>query len=289
MLRTKPAGFTLIEVIMVIVIIGIISTSIAMFIRLPVQGAVDTSRRAAMVDTADLALQRLQREIRTALPNSVRVFTSGAGTSYIEFLPTLAGGRYCAEPNAGGVCSSAAGSASNALDFTSATETSFEIIGPLVAPASFNASGASVAVYNLGIPGADAYNSDNTSPLSGSGISGTTAKTVTFSAKLFPLESPGKRFHIIGSPVSYVCSAGSSGNNGTGSLVRYSGYAKQAAQPTSFAGASQALLATTVSACSIDYTQAVIARDGLLSIRLQIKQAGDTVSLSHAIQIPNTP
>lgn len=280
-----PAGFTLIEAIIVIVITGILFTGVALFIRLPVSGAVDTARRAGMVDIADTALQRLRREIRTALPNSVRVTTSG-GTAYIEFLPSVAGGRYCAEPDNGGVCSSAAGSANNALDFT-ATDTSFEVIGPLTAGSSFSATGTSVAVYNLGIPGADAYNSDTTSAISS--VTGTTVRTVNFAAKQFPFASPSNRFHIIGAPVTYACSAGLSGNSGTGTLTRYTGYAKQATQPTAFAGASQAMLANTLSACSIDYTQAVINRDGLLSIRMQIQQNGDFVSLTHAIQINNTP
>lgn len=289
MRQTKPLrptlGFTLIEAIVVIVITGIIFTSVAMFLRVPIAGAVDTARRAALVDIADTSLRRMSREIHTALPNSVRVTTDPTHT-YIEFLPIVAGGRYCSEPDSGGVCSTAAGSTYNPLDFSTA-ESSFEVIGPLVTAPSFNATGTSVAIYNLGIPGADAYNGDNTVGVGS--ITGTTTKTVNFSsARQFPFASPAKRFHIISSPVSYVCSPSTSGSDGTGTLIRYTGYAIQATQPTSFS-VTGTKLATRVASCSIDYTQAVIARDGLLSILLTLKQQGESISLTHEIQIHNAP
>nr|MBP9219285.1 type II secretion system protein [Sterolibacterium sp.] len=47
------AGFTLIEMIVAIVLLGIISVMVATFIRSPVLGYVDTVRRAELTDTAD--------------------------------------------------------------------------------------------------------------------------------------------------------------------------------------------------------------------------------------------
>lgn len=268
---------------MVIVITGILFASISMFMRLPMEGAAATARRAALVDIADTALQRLRRDLRTALPNSVRV--NAAGT-LVEFLPTLAGGRYCYEPDSGGTCSNAAGSSSNALDFYQ-SDSSFEVIGPLVKSPSFSASGAYLAIYNLGISGADAWNLDTMSPISS--VSSGSPTVISFSAKQFPLESPGRRFQIVAPPVSYACSSGSSGSTGTGSLLRYSGYALQAAQPTTFGGIPARTLATTLSSCTFNYTPAAIDRDGLLTLTLQIQQQGETVSLTHEIQISNTP
>lgn len=276
-------GFTLVEAVLVIVITGILFASIALFIRLPVQGASDTVRRAALVDAADTALQRLRRDLRAALPNSVRV--NAAGT-HLEFLPVVAGGRYCAEPDSGGTCSAVAGSSNDALDFWQA-DSSFEVVGPLVRNASFSASNTWLAVYNLGIPGADAWSLETMSPVSS--ISAGSPTIVNFNAHQFPFDSPGKRFHIVGAPVSYVCSSGSNAGNGTGTLLRYTGYALQSTQPTSFAGVSGRRLAGSLAGCTFDFAPAAVERDGLLTMTLQLRQQGETVSLTHAIQIHNTP
>ena len=42
----RPRGFTLVEMIIVIVITGIIGGIVAIFLRAPVQGYVDSARRA---------------------------------------------------------------------------------------------------------------------------------------------------------------------------------------------------------------------------------------------------
>ena len=61
--------------------------------------------RASLVDAADLALQRMSREVRLALPNSVRIRSgtstgletcaAGGGTvCAVEILRTADGGQY---------------------------------------------------------------------------------------------------------------------------------------------------------------------------------------------------
>ncbi len=66
-------GFTLIEMIVVIVITGIIAGVVAVFLKAPVQGYIDSARRAELTDIADTAIRRMARDVRTAVPNSVRV------------------------------------------------------------------------------------------------------------------------------------------------------------------------------------------------------------------------
>src|SRR5699024_3808677 len=84
-------GLTLIEAIIVMVITGIIAAVVAVFIRAPVQGYVDSVQRAELSDVADTALRRMTRDLRRALPNSVRISTDGQA---VEFLLTKSGGRY---------------------------------------------------------------------------------------------------------------------------------------------------------------------------------------------------
>ena len=51
---------------------------VAVFISRPMQGIIDTTRRAGLADAADTALRRMSRDIHRALPNSVRVTQSGS-------------------------------------------------------------------------------------------------------------------------------------------------------------------------------------------------------------------
>ncbi|NMM37559.1 MAG: type II secretion system protein [Glaciimonas sp.] len=261
----RQRGFTLIEAIMVITITGILAGVVAIFIRTPVQSYFDVERRAEMTDTVDTALRRIGRDVRLALPNSVRVTKVGT-VSYLEFLQTSDGGRYRAD------------GPGDILDFT-ATDTTFDVLGPPVAMVA----GAQnlLVVYNLGIPGADAYQGDNTSPITA--IDAAT-HIVTINAKQFPLSSPGNRFQIISSPVTYAC------DPGTGNLTRFWNYPIQGAQPTAFAGTPQALLATNVAGCTFTYDQLVInQRTSVVSIWLQLSQGSENVNLYHEVHVSNVP
>src|SRR5690349_19041624 len=73
-------GVTLIEMIVVILITGIIGSMVVVFMRRPVDGYLDTARRAELSDIADTALRRISRDLRRALPNSVRVTSVGNAT-----------------------------------------------------------------------------------------------------------------------------------------------------------------------------------------------------------------
>src|SRR2546422_10495664 len=97
--RRRLRGVTLIEMIIAMVITGIV-VAMSIFFANPLQQAVDTTTRAELADIADNALQRIGRDVRLALPNSVR--TNG---TVIEFIPLRTGGRYRAEPL--GACATA--------------------------------------------------------------------------------------------------------------------------------------------------------------------------------------
>ena len=52
---------------------GILAVVLSMMLSGPMRAYVDTGRRAALVDLGETALARMTREIRLALPNSIRV------------------------------------------------------------------------------------------------------------------------------------------------------------------------------------------------------------------------
>ncbi|HXF17906.1 MAG TPA: type II secretion system protein [Burkholderiales bacterium] len=255
--RGAIRGFTLTEAIMVIVITGILASMVAVFIQKPVQGFFDTTRRAALVDAADTILRRLSRDVREALPNSVRV---SAGTA-LEFLHVRSAGRY-REQGPGDV-----------LDFGT-NDTSFAVLGPTVNVQS----GDSIVVYNLGVAGANAYQGTNISlavaPFGASLIN------VAIAGFAFPFSSSAKRFQVVDTPVSYICS-------GT-QMRRYSGYAIVSAQPVP-PGGTGSLIASQLSGCSFAYATGASEREALVTVSLALTDTGETVSLIYQIHVNNAP
>lgn len=278
-------GFTLVELIMVIVLMGVIGGMVSVFMKSPIDAYFDSARRAALTDVADTVVRRMARDVRKALPNSIR----SAGSQCVEFIPTRIGGRYRAEP----------GGAGDVLDFTLA-DGSFNMLGRNAdLPVDQRiAVGDVVAVYNLGIAGADAYAGDNTTAVTGaSGEAGTPVESVIeIAAKKFPLESPNRRFHVIPGDeqvVRYVC-VGATGINaqgdGTGVLYRQVltlPLTESASCPATVTGA--AVLAARVSACSFNYSGPDLQRNALLSMTISLTERNETVNLLHEVHVSNTP
>lgn len=90
----KSKGFTLIEMITVIVLLGIIAGILTPFISKAMQAYTHSRARASLVDKGRLALERLAREVRLAVPNSLVVLTKTTPGDGIEFVRSRAGGRY---------------------------------------------------------------------------------------------------------------------------------------------------------------------------------------------------
>ena len=288
-------GFSLVELIIVIVITGILSATTAIFIMAPVQGYFDSARRAEMTDIADTALRRLGRDIRTAVPNSVR--PAGTGT-FIEFLPTRAGGRYRALPAA--VPTAACGSAQNAvLDFGVAVpDTCFEILGPQV---NFTANDQ-IVIGSTQFDGIPPYISTAAGILRAhnNGMLGNRT-TVDFTNAGLPewAALPSQRFSVVDGAqqaVTYAC-LGTQGmldpnQDGQARLMRYWSYGYQTPQrtPVQIAGMAHAegVLADRVSRCVISYN-AVNQRFGVVEIQLEITRGGESIRLYHQINVNNAP
>ena len=81
----RQRGFTLVEMVVAMVVIGIVAGMLAVFVGVPVRSYMDTTARVELADIADTATRRIARDVRLALPNSVRVDSSGR---YLELLLT---------------------------------------------------------------------------------------------------------------------------------------------------------------------------------------------------------
>jgi MSHA biogenesis protein MshO len=271
-------GFTLVELVLAITITGVIAAVGATFIVPAVQSYLAQAARAGLVDEADVALRRIGRDLRSALPNSVRVTASGLA---LELVPTTAGARYFT-------------AGTGVLEF-GVVDTSFDIVGP---PLDL-AAGQALVVYNLGtgVVGADVYapngsaveqaTSNRRSSANGAGPA--TTVTLTSSAAL-PVTAfaPPHRVLAVDPPVSYRCDLAS------GQLLRHRGYGFVAAQPDPPVGGTVAVLATGVTGCRFATSTAVVAaRAALVHLQLTLAtttSAGtESVALHHAVHVSNLP
>jgi MSHA biogenesis protein MshO len=298
--RRRQRGFTLVEAVVVIVVLGVLSTVVAVFIRAPVQAYADAVGRAEVTDQADLALRRMARDIRLALPNSVRVTPDHTA---IEFLQTKTGARYLsAEDGVDGA---------KVLDFQDSSKTDFIALRDMASLTPRAAVGDLVVVYNLG-PGlapADAYqylksgcvdcnvaaitaisqqllpaiDSSNPLPL-------ISLDRNPFARQSVPMPSPTQRFQVVSGPVSFYCGAQA---DGTLALWRAWGYDISANQNVPPINAKTALLARRLSRCDIfEYSTAATQRSGLVILNLELKarSASDpAIRLVHQVHVDNTP
>ena len=288
-------GFTLIELVITMTIASVIAVVTAQLISQPVTAYANLSLRAQLVDAAESSLERMTREIRSALPNSIRIGCSG---KCIEFLRTVDGGRYRL---------SAPG---NPLSFDQASHDGdgFEVLGNLYNPATINTSNNAddcrtgsahcLVIYNTGQINHDAYQLDNIATIEN--VSGSPS-VIEFSFPggqlAFPTSSPAQRFSIVDTPISYLCD--DTVNN---TITRYEGYPITAnhsgvdtnAELSAFAGTGKALVSNKISTCSFSYNAGSATRSGLITINLTLSETmpsghTESINLLQQVHIPNTP
>ena len=298
MLSRRARGFTLVEAIVVIVITGIIAAMVAVFIRSPVDSYVDAERRAGLTDIADTAVRRIARDLRLALPNSVRLSADNSGQC-LEFMPTKIGARYRAEVDG-------ANGDGNTLDFTMVDD-SFDMLWPNSnLPAAVQIAARDiVVVYNDGSASGNAYTGANAiqvssvdpvSPANTTAITFVgTGTAAPFNRKLLPSESPRSRFQVVPGPthvVAYRCNGGLLTRHTRTLAGAWSQPANCAAM---VAGATSATLVTRLGNCSLAYDPSGVStglsRNGIVSMTLGITDAatGETVNLYHQVHVDNTP
>jgi MSHA biogenesis protein MshO len=90
-LRLARSGFTLVELVAVIVVLGILASIGTGFMVKTTESYRQTQTRALLTNTARQSLERMTRQLRVALPYSVRLVNSG---DCLEFMPIAAGGNY---------------------------------------------------------------------------------------------------------------------------------------------------------------------------------------------------
>ena len=280
----KMRGFTLVELVIVIVIMGIIAAAIASIFKPAVDGYFDSRRRAILSDMADTAVKRIGREVRRAVPNSVRI----PNDQCFEFVPGKAGGLYRRAVdivNAG----------SDPLD-TSGPDVSFDVLSPL---SSLPVAGDFIVIGNQNTD--DVYAGTTRGTVSGwqnppapGGVLVGEGRITLNAATQFPAGYDGGRFFVVDQnepSVFYICrGAGVSGGNGTGEIVRLvQGF--NATYPASCPASGGTRLASRVAACEFIYdpNQGATQQSGFVWLRIELLEAGERVALAYGAHVSNVP
>jgi len=249
----------------VIVILGILAVGTTSFIRFGSQMYVETSEREQLISAGRFAVERLNREIRTALPNSIRII-DGDGNSYedgidleqcLEFTPVVASALYIDIP----VTPEAATSTINVNPFD---------IGNFAADMSdFLALDAAVYTLtsdNVYIDGDRIYGMDTIDMLTN------TAEwaIILDSAIQFAHDSPTQRMYFVDTSVEY-CLLGT--------------------RLTRKKGSDSALMAEDLvfSDSSFTLSDASLFRNAIVQVSLTFNKNSETVDFNNEVQVPNVP
>jgi MSHA biogenesis protein MshO len=290
----RTSGFTLIELIVVMVLLAIMATSLTAFFLPAFGGYIGMRSRADLAGQADHALRRMVRDVQAAVPNSIRT----PAASCFELVPTASGGRFRRGPDvvndAAPGCSPAADCAAP-LDVTRATGV-FDVLSPL---ASTPTAGDWVVIDNQN-PG-DVYGGSNRAAVQS--VATPDARfgrsRLTVASTQFPPGYDGGRFVVVPqaqAAVFYVCSGADgtldANGNGRGTLYRAMNYGFNASYPSSCPSTSgAAVLATRVKSCRFVYdpNQGATQQSGFVSMQLELARNNEVASLLMGAHVRNVP
>jgi MSHA biogenesis protein MshO len=276
--QPRAQGFTLVELVMVILLLGIMATFTSRFIGIGTQIYGDASSREQLMSDARFAMERLNRELRDAVPGSERIETiDGAWVdsgACLRFWPISTSSRYVA-------LNHAMSGSSSTLELVMATPAS--AVNPLSADANAVKAGDLMVVFP--VPSSSVSSLANgcdygrcvakvaevLTPVLG-------AQTVRYSSveSLAGL-SPGSRVYFANQQVRYCVESGA--------LYRGS---------TVLSGASSTLPLGTLMAESLRtgtfYREtAAFNAEGEFGMRFVFERKGETVTFHHKIEVFNVP
>lgn len=268
-------GFTLVEMVTVILILGILVVGVSSFIIFGTRIFVESSSVDQVLSQSRFAVERMTRELRSALPNSVRLNSDSLTYQCVEFVPIEASSTYLTMPI---IPAAAASSGIVILDNTASAirVNQFAWIYPLV--------------------DADVYSSarQKRAQVKTIAISGNQV-TLTFTAPTrFAEASPRQRIYFGSSPVSYCFEKGASGNDLQ--IVRYAGYNFNTVQPNPATMGTGVLMAQSV-ANRLDnsndlpliLTPSSLVNNAMVHLQPRFNVNGETFQYRHQVQVINVP
>jgi len=261
----KPTlGFTLVEMVMVIVLLGIVSIGIGGLVRIGSQAYIDVSNRDELISSARFAVERLNRELRAALPNSARLHDNGNPTNFVqclEFIPSIESTVYTDIP----VFPDDATDTITVIRFddTDFNNTLRAAVYPINADSLY---GVSDRIFDI-----DSMPS----------TVGNVWQITLDSSIRFAEHSPTKRIYFVEQPVSYCVR--------NEELWRHSG--NYVTDANGIATTNGVLMAQHVQegAAPFSVAEASHQRNAIVQVKLVFERIDETVTFNNEIQVMNVP
>ena len=276
--KKSTLGFTLVEMVTVILILGILVVGVSSFIIFGTRIFVESSSVDQVLSQSRFAVERMTRELRSALPNSVRLNSDSLTYQCVEFVPIEASTTYLTMP----IIPAAAASTGIVIldrnqDENKISENQFAWIYPLV--------------------DADVYSSarQKRAQVKTPPLTLANQVTLTFTAPTrFAEASPRQRIYFGSSPVSYCFEKGASGNDLQ--IVRYAGYNFNTVQPNPATMGTGVLMAQSV-ANRLDnsndlpliLTPSSLVNNAMVHLQPRFNVNGETFQYRHQVQVINVP
>lgn len=265
--KASQLGFTLIELITVIVILSILATIGTNFVVQAAESYQRTQTRALLVNTARQAMERMTRQLRIALPYSARIVNAG---QCIEFMPIVGVGNYID----GNVATSFADLVPDVSN--GAIATNQISVSPHSVTTDFGAAvhvtiGALSAneIYESSAVSRAAYNAASTSTL------------LQFnSAKRWQRNSINKRFYLLANPQAFCL---------VGNEVRFYQNIPVTNAAVDLTSASSIIARNVASANPFVLQNGSENRNTHVNISLDFSNGGETLNYTQGVFIRNVP
>lgn len=255
-------GFTLVEVIFVVVILSIVTVVGSGFVTTTLRAYRDSDARNLLVQRARLVMEQMSRQLRMAVPNSVRVSSTG---NCIEFMPLVTASTY----------RTSVPDVANAAGATTSVATVAFVSGPGSAQHLVIAPFFPEEIYTFNSPAARAG-------VTAMGASPHTAVTLNGTHR-FIRNSPHRRVFIGDNPLRFCVR--------DGQLWQDSGYGMTASLLDSSPGGDSALMALGVTPAGQGFTVfpgSEVRRAGA-TISLHFTSDNNSIDLQQQVFIRNVP
>jgi len=264
-LTNRQMGFTLVEMVVTIVIVGILGVGITNFVGRTTQGMADIAERQQVASIGWLVSEKVSRELRQALPNSVRM---NAGGTCVEFVPSKAGSDYLSFS----ILNDVSSFESVPFQHYEASDVDTSIDRVAIYPSSLT------NLYSLPNPGV-------VSGLMSQISAGSTAGAVTVelaASHRFIADSPTNRVYIVQDPVMHCFDSGF--------LYRYSDYGYHNTFATGSTLKNQTVIGNQLNTGAFTYTAGALTRSAIVTMSFIVTgNHGATQAINQEVQIRNVP